>query len=91
MLKFPTGQHYDFKVYRDDKLLWNYAYNRYFTEEGSSLSLAPGDEVVFRAYWDGTDNKRMQLEENLYRFVAELTTTPVQEVSFIALFAPLVN
>jgi len=33
----------------------------------------------------------MQLAENLYRFVAEVATTPVQEVSFIALFVPLVN
>lgn len=91
MLKFPTGQHFDFKVYKDNKLFWNYSYNRYFTQEETSVSLAPGDELAFRAYWDGTDNQKMQLAENLYRFVAELTTTPVQEVSFIALFVPLVN
>jgi len=91
MLKFPTGQHFDFKVYKDNKLFWNYSYNRYFTQEETSVALAPGDEIEFKAYWDGTDNQKMQLAENLYRFVAELTTTPAQEVSFIALFVPLIN
>jgi len=89
MLSFPTGQHYDFKVYKEDSLRWNYAYNRYFTQETSSLALEPGEEVTFRAYWDGATNNRIPLQENLYRFVAEVTTTPQQEVSFIALYTPL--
>ena len=89
MLSFPTGQHYDFKVYKEDGLQWNYAYNRYFTQETSSLALEPGEEVTFRAYWDGATNNRVPLQENLYRFVAEVTTTPQQEVSFIALYTPL--
>jgi hypothetical protein len=89
MLSFPTGQYYDFKVYKEDSLQWNYAYNRYFTQATDSLALEPDEEVTFRAYWDGTSNKKVPLQENLYRFVAVVTTTPQQEVSFIALLTPL--
>jgi len=88
MLSFPTGKYYDFKVYKEDKLLWNYGYNRYYTQEAGSLTLPPGAEVTYRAYWDGTGNSRVPLQENLYRFVAEVAATPVQEVSFIALYTP---
>ncbi len=89
MLSFPTGQYYDFKVYKEDSLQWNYAYNRYFTQETDSLALEPGEEVTFQAYWDGATNNKVPLRENLYRFVAVVTTTPQQEVSFIALYTPL--
>jgi 5'-nucleotidase/UDP-sugar diphosphatase len=88
MLSFPSGKHYDFKVYKEDALLWNYGYNRYYTQETNSLSLAPGEEVTFRCYWDGLTNSKTGLTENLYRFVAEVSTTPVQEASFIALYTP---
>jgi 5'-nucleotidase/UDP-sugar diphosphatase len=88
MLSFPSGKHYDFKVYKEDALLWNYGYNRYYTQETGSLSLAPGEETTFRCYWDGLTNGKAGLAENLCRFVAEVSTTPVQEVSFIALFTP---
>ncbi|OGK11212.1 MAG: hypothetical protein A2Y63_01485, partial [Candidatus Riflebacteria bacterium RBG_13_59_9] len=88
MLSFPTGRSYEFKVYKEDKLLWNYGYNRYFTQDTSSLALAPGEEAAFHAYWDGMTNMKVPLAENLYRFVAEVATTPVQEVSFIALYTP---
>jgi 5'-nucleotidase / UDP-sugar diphosphatase len=88
VLSFPSGKHYDFKVFKENALLWNYGYNRYYTQETGSITLAPGEETVFRCYWDGMTNNKTGLTENLYRFVAEVSTTPQMEVSFIALFAP---
>ncbi len=88
MLSFPSGKHYDFKVFKERALLWNYGYNRYYTQETSSIALAPGEEVTFRCNWDGMANNKTGLAENLYRFVAEISTTPQMEVSFIALFTP---
>lgn len=88
VLSFPSGKHYDFKVFKENALLWNYGYNRYYTQETSSITLAPGEETAFRVYWDGMTNNKTGLAENLYRFVAEVSTTPQIEVSFIALFTP---
>ncbi len=88
MLSFPSGKHYDFKVFKENALLWNYGYNRYYTQEMGSITLAPGEETAFRCYWDGMTNNKTGLTENLYRFVAEVSTTPQMEISFIALFTP---
>ena len=88
VLSFPSGKHYDFKVFKENALLWNYGYNRYYTQETGSITLAPGEETAFRAYWDGMTNDKTGLIENLYRFVAEVSTTPQLEVSFIALYTP---
>lgn len=88
VLSFPSGKHYDFKVFKENALLWNYGYNRYYTQETGSITLAPGEETAFRVYWDGMMNDKTGLAENLYRFVAEVSTTPQMEVSFIALFTP---
>jgi 5'-nucleotidase / UDP-sugar diphosphatase len=88
VLSFPSGKHYDFKVFKENALLWNYGYNRYYTQETNSITLAPGEETTFRCYWDGMTNNKTGLTENLYRFVAEVSTTPQLEVSFIALFTP---
>ena len=89
LFTFPTSQLYDFAVYENKKLLWNFAYNRYFIQAEKSLSLAPYEEKIFSVYWDGLTNAKTKLERKLYTFSAMLKSTPERHLSFIGLFEPM--
>jgi len=89
LFSFPTSQLYDFAVYEDKKLVWNFAYNRYFIQAEKSFSLAPYEEKAFSVYWDGLTNAKTKLERKLYTFSATLKSTPERHLSFVGLFEPM--
>ncbi len=88
LFTFPTNQLYDFLVYDDEKVVWNFSYNRYFITGDNTITLAPDEEKSFSVYWDGTSNSKTQLERKLYKFVGVLKAVPERSISFTGLFEP---
>jgi len=88
LFDFPTSQHFDFAVFQEQKLLWQWSYNRYFVQAESSLRLDPGQSKTFVVHWDGMTNKKVPVRRGLYRFSALVTAVPEREISFTALFEP---
>ena len=88
LFDFPSGQHYDFRVFKDKNRVWEWSYNRYFVQTRSSLRLDPGDSQTFTVHWDGATNRKVPLERGLYRFCGLVTAVPEREISFVALFEP---
>lgn len=71
---FRSGQRYDFEVLQEEKVLWNWARERSFTQALTNLRLGPGEEAVFNGRWDFRDNDGQRVAPGRYMVRAILTT-----------------
>lgn len=83
VLRFPSGQHYDIWVQKDDKEIWRWSRRRAFVQVLTSITLAPGQKKVYTETWNQVTNDRKQVPPGAYSIFAQLTTveprpTPVK-------------
>lgn len=53
---FPTGQQFDFEVWRDNRVVWKWSRDRAFTQAVSTLALQPGQAMTFTGRWNLRNN-----------------------------------
>ncbi|HHV17645.1 MAG TPA: LysM peptidoglycan-binding domain-containing protein [Thermoanaerobacterales bacterium] len=51
-LTYRTSQKVDFRVTRDDRLIWQWSQGRFFTPATTTDRFQPGEEKVYREAWD---------------------------------------
>ncbi|NLZ51679.1 MAG: LysM peptidoglycan-binding domain-containing protein [Thermoanaerobacteraceae bacterium] len=51
-LTYRTSQKVDFRVTRDDRLIWQWSQGRVFTQAITTDRLQPGEEIVYREVWN---------------------------------------
>jgi len=51
-LTYRTSQKVDFRVTRDDRLVWQWSQGRVFTQAITTDRLEPGEEIVYREVWN---------------------------------------
>ena len=51
-LTYRTSQKVDFRVTRDDRLVWQWSQGRVFTQAITTDRLQPGEEIVYREVWN---------------------------------------
>jgi len=51
-LTYRTSQKVDFRITRDDRLIWQWSKGRVFTQAITSDRLQPGEEIVYREVWN---------------------------------------
>lgn len=51
-LTYRTSQRVDFRVTRDDRLIWQWSQNRAFIQALSTERFQPGEEKVYREVWN---------------------------------------
>lgn len=51
-LTYSTSQKVDFRVSRDNNLIWQWSRNQFFTQVVISDTFQPGEEKVYRVVWD---------------------------------------
>ncbi|MDN5301306.1 MAG: hypothetical protein PWQ60_820 [Thermoanaerobacteraceae bacterium] len=51
-LTYRTSQKVDFRVTRDNILIWQWSRNQFFAQVLTSDTLQPGEEKVYRVVWD---------------------------------------
>lgn len=80
-LTFGSGQSFDV-IARDpsNKVVWQWARGRMFTQAVREESLAAGKTLVFNAEWDGTDDGKT-LAPNSYKLEARLKSIEQRLVS----------
>jgi len=51
-LTYRTSQKVDFRVTRDNRLIWQWSQGRVFTQAITTDRLQPGEEVIYREVWN---------------------------------------
>jgi len=51
-LTYRTSQKVDFRITRDDRLIWQWSQGRVFTQAITTDRLQPGEEIVYREVWN---------------------------------------
>ncbi len=51
-ITFPTGQQFDFEVWRDNRRVWRWSQDQAFTQATSALALRPGQAITFTGRWN---------------------------------------
>ncbi len=73
--QFSTGQMYDFIVFRNGQVVWQWSYGRAFTQAFTTLTLQPQETKVFNERWDQRDIHGLQVPPGDYEMIAEFTAT----------------
>ena len=86
-LDYATGERFDFIIYSGSDMVWNYNYNRFFSQAQSAEPLAPGEVITFSGKWNGMGMDSELLSGQNYHFEAvhQLMDNPVR----LAFDAPL--
>jgi hypothetical protein len=85
-LRFPSGQQYDFVIYRNEKPVWHWSKDRAFTMAFSTRKLKAGEELVFSEDWNQILDDSKEAEPGLYKVAASLTTSGPQRLEAWAIF-----
>jgi hypothetical protein len=83
VLRFSSGQQFDFWAEKDGKEVWRWSRGKMFTQALTSTTLRPGEKKTFQGVWNQTTNKGEQVAPGAYDIFAQLTTmgarpTPVK-------------
>lgn len=77
-LTFPTGQRYDFDVYREGSIVWRWSHGRAFTQVYGEESFRPEECKIYNASWDGRESNGDQAPPGQYTAVGIVTSSPQQ-------------
>jgi hypothetical protein len=79
-VRFSSGQIFDIEVTDGvGNLVWQWAYNKYFTQGSWQFELSPGESYSREADWDLTDNDKRPLPPGSYRAKVYITNFPRDE------------
>jgi len=70
---FRSGQRVEFEVRQNDRLVWNWAHDRLFTQALGALTVQPGETRQFEARWNGRSNEGQPLAAGTYTVRGMLT------------------
>jgi len=74
-LTYRTSQKVDFRVTRDNRLIWQWSRKQFFTQMVITDTLQPGEEKVYRVVWNQrTDD--MLVRPGIYRLTGWNLATP---------------
>jgi hypothetical protein len=73
ILRFRSGQRYDFKVLQEGREVWLWSSGKLFTMALTSHDLAPGETLEYRATWPQTDREKKQVSPGNYEIVGVLS------------------
>ena len=66
-MSFSSGQHYDIQVYDSgDSLIWNWAYDKMFTDAEEELVFSANETKSFEEIWDQETNAELLLDTGNY-------------------------
>ena len=74
-LTYRTSQKYDFRVTRDDRLIWQWSQGRFFTQAITTDRFQPGEEKIYREVWDQRTDSIIT-RPGLYRLTGWNLATP---------------
>ena len=74
-LTYRTAQKVDFRVTRDDRLIWQWSQGRVFTQAITTDRLQPGEEIVYREVWNQRADSIIT-RPGLYRLTGWNLATP---------------
>lgn len=74
-LTYRTSQKVDFRVTRDDRLIWQWSQGRVFTQAITTDRLQPGEEIVYREVWNQRADSIIT-RPGLYRLTGWNLATP---------------
>lgn len=83
VIPFRSGQRFDVEILQEEKVLWNWANGRNFTQALTSSTLEPGEEAVFVARWKMETNRGRRIPPGRY-LVRGILTTSFREPQLIA-------
>ena len=66
VVPFNSGQHVDFEVLQEDRLIWSWSRDRAFTQALTTLTLKPREEAVFAARWDMENARGREVNPGRY-------------------------
>lgn len=74
-LTYRTSQKVDFRITRDNRLIWQWSHNQFFAQAVISDTFEPGEDKVYRVTWDQkTDD--MLVRPGNYRLTGWNLATP---------------
>ena len=72
---FGSGQRYDITASNSDgKQVWEWAAGKLFSQNLSTVSVAPGKALTYQAVWNGRDSSSRPLSPGTYTLEAHLTS-----------------
>ncbi len=66
VVPFGSGQQFDFEVVRNGTVVWNWARDRAFTQVFSTMTLQPGERMVYETSWAQRNNQGNRVRPGLY-------------------------
>lgn len=86
VLRFSSGQQYDFIVSTDGREVWRWSAGRMFIQALTSFTLSPGEKKTFTAAWPRTYSDGKRVGSGVYDIQGVLTSTspPRQAVGPVA-------
>lgn len=66
VVPFGSGQQFDFEVVRNGEVVWNWAKDRAFTQVFSTVTLEPGERLVYESSWVQRDNHGRRVRAGTY-------------------------
>lgn len=63
---FPTSQHFDYVIEKDNKKLWQWSEGQAFTQAQESITLAPKLSASYQVDWNGQTRQGKQAEPGKY-------------------------
>jgi len=78
-LTFNTSQIYNFVIYKNEEIVYNWALNRAFAQVITTLKFEPGETKAYIEKWDLKDNSGDSLKDGVYKVEFSLAPSPLNE------------
>ena len=75
-LNFNSNQLFDFRIYRKEREVWRWSYDKTFEKAELRLSIYPKEVWTFKAEWDTKDNQRRWVLGGRYYIEGILNSSP---------------
>lgn len=83
-LQIPMGgQQFDFRIYRNGQLVWNWAHEKAFIMILQQRTLEPEEEIVYTALWNMRNNEGQPVEPGRY-VVRGMFVTAIENGHYVA-------
>jgi hypothetical protein len=74
VLRFSSGQRYDFVITREDQEVWRWSAGKAFTQALGTLTVDPGETLEFTEAWRQEDREGRQVPAGEYEVTGTVTT-----------------
>ncbi len=83
-LQIPMGgQQFDFRIYRNGELVWNWAHEKAFIQILQQRTLEPDEEIIYTALWNMRNNAGQPVQPGRY-VVRGMFVTALENGNYVA-------